>query len=71
MHGVGQEWVMRAFNAFGHAEPVATPQQAKPDPEFPTVAYPNPEEVCAELVCGALVHRRVLWSCQMHVDATG
>jgi len=44
MHGVGKEWVLRAFEAFGHPAPVITTAQAEPDPDFPTVRFPNPEE---------------------------
>ena len=45
MHGVGTEWVLKIFEMFGHAAPVITKAQCEPDAEFPTVAYPNPEEV--------------------------
>lgn len=34
----------QAFKAFGLPEPIAVPSQAHPDPEFPTVELPNPEE---------------------------
>jgi len=44
MHGVGAEWVKRAFQTFGIPEYIPVVQQIKPDPEFPTVAFPNPEE---------------------------
>eukprot|EP01035_Chromulina_nebulosa_P025828 gene25828-33738_t len=46
MHGVGWQWVERAFTAFGFSpstlRPVVT--QCQPDPTFPTVRFPNPEE---------------------------
>ena len=35
---------VQAFKAFGLPEPIAVPAQAHPDPEFPTVELPNPEE---------------------------
>lgn len=44
MHGVGTEWVEKAFAAFGIPAFVPVKEQVKPDPEFPTVAFPNPEE---------------------------
>jgi phosphomannomutase len=44
MHGVGTEIVTRAFAAAGFAPLLPVPRQAAPDPEFPTVAFPNPEE---------------------------
>jgi phosphoglucomutase / phosphopentomutase len=44
MHGVGAPFAQRSFAAFGL--PAFTPcvEQCSPDPEFPTVAFPNPEE---------------------------
>ncbi len=44
MHGVGYEFCKKAFEAFGLKPFVPTPRQVEPDPEFPTVEYPNPEE---------------------------
>lgn len=44
LHGVGGETVRRAFAEAGFPEPVAVTEQAQPDPAFPTVAFPNPEE---------------------------
>ncbi|RYH31243.1 hypothetical protein EON65_03130 [archaeon] len=44
MHGVGKKWILRAFETFGHPAPFIVPQQAEPDPMFPTVSFPNPEE---------------------------
>ncbi|KAH0507022.1 Phosphoglucomutase-2 [Microtus ochrogaster] len=44
VHGVGHEFVQLAFKAFELAPPEAVPQQKDPDPDFPTVKYPNPEE---------------------------
>ncbi|KAL6077659.1 Phosphoglucomutase [Balamuthia mandrillaris] len=44
MHGVGKEWVAKALEAFGLPPYIAVPQQIEPDPDFPTVAFPNPEE---------------------------
>ena len=44
MHGVGWKTLQSAFDASGFAEPIAAPEQRDPDPAFPTVAFPNPEE---------------------------
>jgi phosphomannomutase len=44
MHGVGLETAEKVFGEAGFAAPIVVPAQAAPDPEFPTVAFPNPEE---------------------------
>jgi phosphomannomutase len=44
MHGVGGELVRRAFDAAGLPAPVVVDAQFAPDPRFPTVEFPNPEE---------------------------
>src|SRR3954447_6300530 len=44
LHGVGGSLVERLVAAAGFPEPVVVPQQSAPDPDFPTVPFPNPEE---------------------------
>ena len=44
MHGVGAATTRAVFAAAGLAPPVSVPEQDSPDPAFPTVAFPNPEE---------------------------
>ncbi|KAF9452814.1 phosphoglucomutase 1 [Macrolepiota fuliginosa MF-IS2] len=44
MHGVSDPYVKRAFETFGFAPYIPVKEQQQPDPEFPTVRFPNPEE---------------------------
>ncbi len=44
MHGVGTEVTQRIFNHAGFATLILVDEQCAPDPDFPTVAFPNPEE---------------------------
>ncbi|MCU1575470.1 MAG: phosphomannomutase [Leifsonia sp.] len=52
MHGVGWETASRVFHAAGFLAPAVVAEQIEPDPAFPTVAFPNPEEPGAlDLAC--------------------
>ena len=44
MHGVGTRTFRKVMARAGFAPAVEVPEQADPDPDFPTVAFPNPEE---------------------------
>jgi len=44
MHGVGTETAQRVFNHAGFATLLLVDEQCAPNPDFPTVAFPNPEE---------------------------
>lgn len=47
MHGVGGETIVRTLNAAGFSNVSVVEKQFAPDPEFPTVSFPNPEEAGA------------------------
>ncbi|NEK58033.1 phospho-sugar mutase [Geodermatophilus sabuli] len=57
MHGVGAETTRLTFAAAGFALPVSVEEQDRPDPAFPTVAFPNPEEPGAVDLLTALAAR--------------
>ncbi len=58
LHGVGGTTVQRVLEAAGFAEPAVVEQQEQPDADFPTVAFPNPEEPGAMDLAMALAQTR-------------
>ena len=44
MHGVSHPFMLRAFGCAGFRPFIPVEEQQAPDPEFPTVKFPNPEE---------------------------
>jgi phosphomannomutase len=44
LHGVGATSATQVLETAGFDAPYVVPQQEQPDPDFPTVAFPNPEE---------------------------
>ena len=44
MHGVGGELALQALHRAGFPDVHVVREQFSPDPDFPTVAFPNPEE---------------------------
>ncbi|MHA6259978.1 phospho-sugar mutase [Sporosarcina sp. CAU 1771] len=47
LHGSGLIPVTEGLKCFGFTNVTVVPEQANPDPEFPTVLYPNPEDRAA------------------------
>ena len=47
LHGVGAQTFLQVFKKAGFADPILVSEQEKPDPEFPTTPFPNPEEAGA------------------------
>lgn len=44
MHGVGTQTLLSVFKQAKYALPILVTEQSEPNPDFPTVAFPNPEE---------------------------
>lgn len=57
MHGVGGAVVAEAVARVGFTGAVVVAEQAEPDPDFPTVGFPNPEEPGAIDLALALAQR--------------
>ncbi len=47
LHGSGNVPVRRILKEMGYSQVYVVPEQEKPDPEFPTVRVPNPEDPAA------------------------
>jgi len=57
MHGVGWKTLQSVLDSAGFLEPIAALEQRDPDPAFPTVAFPNPEEKGALDIAIALARK--------------
>lgn len=57
LHGVGGDLAVRALAAAGFTDVHVVAEQFAPDPDFPTVAFPNPEEPGAADLLLALADR--------------
>ncbi len=44
MHGVGTRTLLSVFDKAKFSLPILVSEQSEPNPDFPTVAFPNPEE---------------------------
>jgi phosphomannomutase len=58
LHGVGGRWVKELFERAGFRDVFFVREQAEPDPDFPTVRFPNPEEKGAMDLAAAEGERR-------------
>jgi phosphomannomutase len=57
LHGVGGDLLARVFEQAGYPAPEVVADQQQPDPAFPTVTFPNPEEPGAMDLVRALAAR--------------
>jgi phosphomannomutase len=58
LHGVGGTSVVQVLETAGFRAPYVVEQQEQPDPDFPTVSFPNPEEPGAMDLAMALAAER-------------
>lgn len=61
MHGVGKKLAERIFQEFSLAPFIQVAEQVEPNPDFPTVAFPNPEEGKGALVRATGVHHNLTY----------
>lgn len=69
-HGVGHDYVQKAFQTFGFAPPIPVPEQKDPDPNFSSVICPNPEEGLTVLVGHRLVCQDLKLRVSLFVSVT-
>jgi phosphomannomutase len=60
LHGVGGASVLQVLETAGFGSPWVVPEQEAPDADFPTLAFPNPEEPGAMDLAMALAERHAV-----------
>jgi phosphomannomutase len=58
LHGVAADLLLEVLDRAGFVDVTVVPEQADPDPDFPTVTFPNPEEPGALDLALALARER-------------
>lgn len=68
MHGVGYRFVEHAFKEAGLRPLYPVIEQRDPDPDFPTVKFPNPEEGASSLQLSFELAEKMACNCILAND---
>jgi len=74
IHGTGITLVPKMLHAWGFQHVTLVEKQARPDGDFPTVIYPNPEEqeaMSMSIACGAQIDADVVMATDPDADRVG